>query len=68
MPTIEVPPLTQMATEKRFLNEGVAAVTITMLLEMGATLAGVKYEWMKLGMGAEEADGYINRWLYAEET
>jgi hypothetical protein len=68
MATSEVMPLTLMAAEKKILNEEVASATISMLLEFGATLADVKNEWVGMGMNAEEADGYINRWLYADAT
>lgn len=64
----EIMPLTQMAVEKRILNEEVANATISMLLEFGATLADVKNEWVAMGMSAGEADGYIGRWLYADAT
>jgi hypothetical protein len=61
-------PMAILADERKTLNEYVAGVTIYTLLELGATLAEVKSEWIERGMSAEEADGYINRWLWAEET
>jgi len=67
-PTTEIMPLTVMAVEKKTLNEAVASVTISTLLEFGATLADVKSEWVEMGMSAGEADGYINHWLWSEET